>query len=499
MNHFLELNFNEILKEELTIKEIKEAFETGILTSRELVMYYLYRIARYDQSGSKLNSILEINPDALFIAEGLDHERKTKGVRGPLHGIPVLLKDNIETKDNMHTSAGALALENHLSTKDAFLVEKLRKAGAVIMGKTNMTELANGMSTTMWAGYSSRGGQTLNPYGPGEFFVGGSSTGSAVAVAANLTVLAIGTETDASILSPAIQNSVVGIKPTVGLISRSGMIPFTYTQDTPGPFARTVTDAAILLGALTGVDQFDPATYKSQGISCQDYTVFLDSEGLSGARIGVFTNASEDYYRDSGEYDEDLFKNVIQTVRNKGAEVFVNIDIPSFHRDWSWGVPIYEMKHALGNYFSQLPSYLPVHSDKELIEFNTRNEEKALKYGQNMLDYREGLPHNTLANPEYLNAKLEDLYFSQEQGIDYALKKYNLDAILFPSYIGSTICAKAGYPSIAVPAGYKENGRPFGITFAGGAFSEGTLIKLAYSFEQSTKYRKSPLLNMRED
>lgn len=499
MNHFLELNFNEILKEELTIKEIKEAFETGVLTSRELVMYYLYRIARYDQSGSKLNSILEINPDALFIAEGLDHERKTKGVRGPLHGIPVLLKDNIETKDNMHTSAGALALENHLSTKDAFLVEKLRKAGAVIIGKTNMTELANGMSTTMWAGYSSRGGQTLNPYGPGKFFVGGSSTGSAVAVAANLTVLAIGTETDASILSPAIQNSVVGIKPTVGLISRRGMIPFTYTQDTPGPFARTVTDAAILLGALTGVDQFDPATYKSEGISCQDYTVFLDSEGLNGARIGVFTNASEDYYRDSGEYDEDLFKNAIQTVRNKGAEVFENIDIPSFHRDWSWGVPIYEMKHALGNYLSQLPSYMPVNSDKELIEFNTRNEEKALKYGQNMLDYREGLPHNTLANPEYLFAKLEDLYFSQEQGIDYALKKYNLDAILFPSYIGSTICAKAGYPSIAVPAGYKENGRPFGITFAGGAFSEGTLIKLAYSFEQSTKYRKSPPLNKGEE
>lgn len=495
MKNFLELIFNKILKEELTIKEIQEAFETGVLTSKELVMYYLHRIARYDQSGSKLCSILEINPDAIFIAEGLDHERKTKGARGPLHGIPVLLKDNIETIDKMHTSAGTLALENHLSTKDAFLVEKLREAGAVIIGKTNMTELANGMSTTMWAGYSSRGGQTLNPYGPGEFFVGGSSTGSAVAVAANLTVLSIGTETDASILSPAIQNSVVGIKPTVGLISRRGIIPFTYTQDTPGPFARTVTDAAILLGALTGVDQFDPATYKSEGISCQDYTVFLDSDGLNGVRIGVFNNASEDYYRDSDEYDEDLFNHVIQTMRSEGAEVIEKIDIPSFHREWSWGVPIYEMKHALGNYLSQLPSYLPVHSDKELIEFNTRNEEKALKYGQNMLDYREGLPHNTLANPGYLNAKLEDLYFSQEQGIDFALKEYNLDAILFPSYIGSTICAKAGYPSIAVPAGYKENGRPFGITLAGGAFSEGTLIKLAYAFEQSTKYRKSPLFN----
>jgi amidase len=492
---FMELIFNKILKEEITVREIQEAMEAGVLTSKELVMYYLYRIAKYDQSGSKINSILEINPDAIFIAESLDHERKTKGIRGPLHGIPVLLKDNIETKDKMHTSAGTLALENHLGSKDAFLVEKLREAGAVIIGKTNMTELANGMSTSMWAGYSSRGGQTLNPYSPGVFFVGGSSSGSAVAVAANLTVLSVGTETDASILSPATQNSVVGIKPTVGLISRSGIIPFTYTQDTPGPFARTVTDAAILLGALTGVDQFDPATYKSEGRSYKDYTSFLDSEGLNGARIGVFNNASEDYYRDSGEYDEHLFNNAIQAIRSKGAEVVEQIDIPSFHREWSWGVPIYEMKHALRNYLSQLSSFLPVHSDKELIEFNKRNKEKALKYGQNMLEYREGLPTNTLSNPEYLNAKLEDLYFSQAQGIDYALKKYNLDAILFPSYIGSTICAKAGYPSIAVPAGYMEKGRPFGITFASGAFSEGLLIKLAYSFEQSTKYRKSPLLN----
>lgn len=488
----MELNFNGLLREELTIREIREAMDTGRLTSKELVMYYLYRISKFDQDGPKINSVLEINPDAIFIAEGLDHERKTKGVRGPLHGIPVLLKDNIETNDKMHTSAGALALENHISEKDAFLVKKLREAGAVIMGKTNMTEWANGMSTSMWAGYSSRGGQTLNPYGSGELFVGGSSSGSAVAVAANFTVLAVGTETDASILSPAIQNSVVGIKPTVGLISRDGVIPFTYTQDTPGPMARTVADAAFLLGALTGVDQRDPATYKSAGMPVQDYTAFLDSEGLSGARIGVFHETSEEFYRDSGEYDAMLFNDVIQVVRSKGAEVIENIDIPSFKRKWSWGVPIYEMKHALGNYLSKLPANLPVHSVAELIQFNKNNEEKTLKYGQNMLEHREGLPDNNLSNPEYLKAKLEDLYFSQEQGIDYAMKKYNLNAILFPSYIGSTICAKAGYPSIAVPAGYTANGRPFGVTFAGGAFSEGTLIKLAYSFEQATKHRKAP-------
>lgn len=312
----MEIKFNDFFREELTINDIQTALENEEVTSKELVMYYLHRIAKYDQDGPKVNSILEINPDAIFIAEALDYERKTKGIRGPLHGIPVFLKDNIETNDSMHTSAGTLALENHNSMHDAFLVEKLRKSGAIILGKTNMTELANGMSKEMWAGYSSRGGQVLNPYGDAELFVGGSSSGSAVAVAANFTVLSVGTETDASILSPAVQNSVVGIKPTVGLISRTGIIPFTYSQDTAGPFARTVTDAAILLGALTGVDKFDPATHKSEGISKQDYTVFLDSQGLKGARIGIFNQASEDYYQ-SGEYDENLFNHVIQTLRNE--------------------------------------------------------------------------------------------------------------------------------------------------------------------------------------
>lgn len=495
MVHFMELKFNQFLREELTIYEIQKAMEDGIVTSKELVIYFLNRIAKIDQCGPTINSILEINPDAIFIAEGLDNERKLNGSRGSLHGIPVLLKDNIETNDKMRTSAGALALEHHICKKDAFLVEKLREAGGVILGKTNMTEWANGMSLNMWAGYSSRGGQTLNPYGPGEFFVGGSSSGSAVAVASNFTVLSVGTETDASILSPAIQNSVVGIKPTVGLISRSGIIPFTYTQDTAGPFARTVTDAAVLLGALVGVDKNDPATYKSQGNFSKDYTKFLDVNGLNCSRIGVFNQGSKDYYNHSGEYDENLFLEVLDSLRSAGAEVIEEIEIPSFHNNWSFGVPIYEMKHSLGNYLSQLPPNLPVHSDTELIQFNKDIEERALKYGQNMLEYRAGLPNNMLKNPEYLNAKIEDLYFSQDQGIDYALKKYNLDAILFPSYIGSTICAKAGYPSIGIPAGYMENGRPFGITLAGTAFSEGSLIKLAYSFEQATKHRKPPVCN----
>ncbi|WP_264448882.1 amidase family protein [Bacillus cereus] len=491
----MEIQFNTLLQKELTIHDIQKEMEAGQLTSKELVMYYLYRIAKYDQDGPEINSILEINPDAIFIAEALDYERKTKGVRGLLHGIPVLLKDNIETNDSMHTSAGTIALEQNISSEDAFLVKKLREAGAVIIGKANMTELANGMSFEMWAGYSARGGQTINPYGTGkdDMFVGGSSTGSAIAVAANFTVLSVGTETDASILSPAVQNSVVGIKPTVGLISRSGIIPFTYSQDTAGPFARTVTDAAILLGSLTGVDEKDVATHKSEGMAYQDYTTYLDANGLKGAKIGVFSNAPKEYY-ESGEYDEKLFKETIQVLRSEGATVVENIDIPSFHREWSWGVPLYELKHSLDNYFSKLPSTIPVHSISELMEFNKNIAERALKYGQTKLERKKDFP-NTLRNPEYLKARLEDIYFSQEQGIDFALEKYNLDAILFPSYIGSTICAKAGYPSIAIPAGYMKSGRPFGITIASTAFSEGILIKLAYAFEQATKHREIPQLS----
>jgi len=483
------ISFNEFYKEELTINEIQSAMENGLVTSKKLVMYYLYRIAKYDQDGPRINSVLEINPDAIFIAEALDNERNTKGVRGPLHGIPVLLKDNIETSDSMHTSAGTIALEHYIAEKDAFLVEKLRKAGAVILGKTNMTELANAMSTTMWAGYSSRGGQVLNPYGDPDLFVGGSSSGSAVAVAANFTVLSVGTETDASILSPAIQNSVVGIKPTVGLISRSGIIPFTYSQDTAGPMARNVTDAALLLGVLAGLDKEDAATFKSEGRIEQDYSIYLDSDGLKGARIGIFKNASNDFLT-SDEYDETLFQQAIQIIKKQGA-IIEDIEMPSFHREWKWGVNLYELKHILDNFLSQLPTNLPIHSIKDLIQYNQINKEKALKYGQDKLEQRDGYP-NTLRNPDYLLNKLEDLYFSQEQGIDLALEKYNLDSILFPSYIGSTISAKAGYPSIAIPAGYKQNGRPFGVTFAGTAYSEGKLIKLAYAFEQVTNHRKSP-------
>ena len=280
-----------------------------------------------------------------------------------------------------------------------------------------MTELANAMSFEMWAGYSAKGGQTINPYGTGKdhMFVGGSSTGSAIAVAANFTVVSVGTETDASILSPAVQNSVVGIKPTVGLISRRGIIPFTYSQDTAGPFARTVTDAAILLGSLTGVDEKDVVTRKSENRAYRDYTSYLDANGLNGAKIGVFNDAPKDYY-ENGEYDEILFKETIQVLRNEGATVVENIDIPSFHREWSWGVPLYELKHSLDNYLSKLPSTIPVHSISELMEFNKNIAERALKYGQTKLEGRKDFP-NTLRNPEYLNARLEDIYFLKNKAL----------------------------------------------------------------------------------
>lgn len=475
--------------EEASIFELQEAMELGKITSRELVLYYLSRMAMYDQDGPHINAIIEINPDAIFIAEALDLERTRKGSRGTLHGIPILVKDNIETGDKMRTSAGTLALAQHVSKEDAFLIGLLREAGAVIMGKTNMTELANGVSSSMWAGYSSKGGQVTHPYG--DFFVGGSSTGSAAAVAMNFAAAAIGTETSASILSPAVQMSIVGIKPTVGLISRSGIIPFSYSQDTPGPMARTVADAVVMLDALVGRDERDPATWRGEkNPEEQNYAAFLDKEGLRGARIGVFCEVP-DHVRDSGEYDEALFNQVVSELVEGGAEVVKQIDIPSFHGPWQWNKINLEFKHGMDNYLQNLPSHMSIHSLSELIKWNKDHAERALKYGQDSLEYRESLI-NPLKDKDYILESIMDLYLAQNQGVDYAVDQYQLDAIIFPGYIGADLCARAGYPSIAVPAGYRDNGRSFGITFAGKAFSEATLIRIAYSFEQRTKHRRKP-------
>ena len=475
---------------EATISQVQEMMEKGELTSRELVLFYMEQIARHDKAGPALNAVLELNPDAFHIAEALDHERQLRGPRGPLHGIPVLLKDNIDTADKMHTSAGSLALANSYAATDAFLVEKLRKAGAVILGKTNLTEFANFMTDNMPNGYSSRGGQVRNPYGPGRFDTGGSSSGSAVAVAANLAMVAVGTETSGSILSPASSNSIVGIKPTVGLISRSGIIPISFSQDTAGPMARTVADAAILLGAMTGVDDSDAATATSIGGAYEDYTPFLDARGLEGARIGI---ARTVYFASLDGDQLSLLEEAIQLLSQQGATVIDPVIIPSSSMKKDSTVMVHEFKPALHAYLRNLPAHWPIRTLQDVIRFNQEHAEQALRHGQTILERSEATS-GTLTEPLYLESRARDLYQSQTNGIDASMAEHQLDALVFPANYGAGIAAKAGYPSITVPAGYTPDGKPLGITFTGKAYSEPQLIRLAYAFEQASKRRVAPRL-----
>lgn len=490
------MNINQISKTnhewliEATIEDLQKAMDAQLITSKEIVFLYLKRIAEYDKSGPSINSVLEINPDAVHIAEALDYERKAKGSRGPLHGIPILLKDNIDTGDKMSTSAGSLALKDSISLKDAFLVSQLRKAGAVIIGKANLSEFANFLTFNMPNGYSSRGGQVLNPYGPGKFDVGGSSSGSAASIAANLAVASIGTETSGSILSPASQNSTVGIKPTLGLVSRSGVIPIAHSQDTAGPIARTITDAAILLGVLCSFDEEDPITFnKSKNHDC-DYTKYLDKDGLKGARIGI---PREYYYEELGKEKIDVINNVIKVLRDNGAEIIDPIYIPSFKEKNDYNVLIYEFKRDINAYLKKLDKSMSIHSLKDIIDFNNNHSEEALKYGQTILLESEKTS-GTLTEPEYIESLVRNHYNSRENGIDFVMKEHKLDALLFPNNYGAGIAAKAGYPSITVPGGYTPQGEPVGATFTGMAYSESILIKLAYAFEQATKYRVTPKL-----
>ena len=473
------------LLEEATVQELQEMMASGKLTARDLVKGYMLRIASFDSSGPRINSVLEVNPEALFIAQALDIEREQKGARGPLHGIPILIKDNIDTKDMMHTSAGSLALENSYAPDDAFIVKKLRKAGAVILGKANMTEWANFMSDHMPNGYSSRGGQVRNPYGPGIHDVGGSSSGSGAAVAANLCSIAIGTETSGSILNPACNNSVVGIKPTVGLVSRTGVIPISHVQDTPGPLARTVEDAAILLSAIAGVDEQDEATWSSLEKNCGDYTKFLDKDGLRGIRIGIPTSFLEKL----NEEQRDIFARALEALRDAGACV-VDVDMAT-PQPWQSRSLVYEFKPCINRYLSRLSRDVPVHSLKELIEFNKSRPAKMLRYGQSVLIQSEQTS-GTLKEPEYIQGRFKEEEESRTKGIDFVLKENKVEALLFPGLMNAAISARAGYPSISLPAGYTEAGRPFGVTFTAGAYSEPLLIRFAYAFEQVTKIRKPP-------
>lgn len=475
---------------EATITQLHHALSQRTLTSRELVDYYADRIARLDKSGPTLNSVLELNPEAWLIAEALDAERESGYHRGPLHGIPVLIKDNIDTADMMHTSAGSIALTGSYAVRDAWVAERLRRAGAILLGKTNMTEWANFMADNMPNGYSSRGGQVLNPYGPGKLDVGGSSSGSGAAIAANLATAAVGTETSGSILSPSNQNSLVGIKPTAGLISRRGIIPIAFSQDTAGPMARTVEDAAIMLGVLTGIDEADPATRSSRGKSRTDYTQVLTPSGLRGVRLGIPRKGIHDALTQS---QEACFEQALRDLERAGAVLVDSADIPNIELDWQFDVLMYEFKPSVNAYLGRLSATTPVHSLRDVIAYNQEHQVKALQYGQAILERSEATS-GLLTEPAYIQARVDDFRRSRREGIDAVIETYKLDALLLPSYYGCHIPAKAGYPSVTVPAGYVDDGAPFGITFTSLAYSEADLIRMAYAYEQNTRHRKPPHL-----
>jgi amidase len=488
--------------DEITIEELQQGISSGKYTARSIAEKYLARIEAIDRSGPTLRSVIETNPDALALADALDKERREHGPRGPLHGIPVLIKDNIDTADGMMTTAGSLALVGAKPPKDSFVARKLRDAGALILGKTNPSEWANIRSSHSTSGWSGRGGLTKNPYALDRNPCG-SSSGSGAAVSANLSAIAIGTETDGSIVCPSSANGVVGIKPTVGLISRSGIIPISHTQDTSGPMCRTVRDAAILLGALAGVDPEDAATLASRGKAVADYTKFLDPDGLRGARIGVVRK----YFGFSDSVDA-LMEQSIDVLKKQGATVIDPADIETIGKtgENELNVLLYELKADLNAYLAKLGSAAPVHTLKEVIAFNERYREKEMPYfGQDLFIKAEA--KGPLTTKEYLDALATNHRLMRAEGIDATMDKLKLDALVAPTggpaWLtdlvdgdgngggSASAAAIAGYPSISLPAGFIF-GLPVGISFFGRAWSEPTLIKLAYSFEQATKIRKPP-------
>jgi amidase len=488
--------------DEITISALQDGMKSGRFTARSLVEKYTARIDEIDKHGPALNSVIELNPDALAIADSLDQERRAKGPRGPLHGVPVLIKDNIDTADKMMTTAGSLALLGSRPPKDSFVAQKLRAAGAVIIGKTNLSEWANIRSSHSTSGWSGRGGLTKNPYALDRNPCG-SSSGSGAASSANLCAAALGTETDGSIVCPASSNGVVGIKPTVGLISRSGIIPISHTQDGAGPLCRTVRDAAILLGALVGVDPEDSATAPSNGKSHGDYTQFLDPNGLKGARIGV----ARKYFGFNDAVDA-LMEQSLDAMKRQGATLVDPADIETLGKfdDSELLVFLYELKADLNAYLALLGPGAPVHSLKEIIAFNERNREKEMPYfGQDLFIKAEA--KGPLTEKAYLDALQKNHQLARTEGIDATIDKHQLDAIVAPTgspawltdlvtgdhFSGgsSNAAAVAGYPNINVTAGY-ISGLPVGISFFGRAWSEPILIKLAYSFEQATKARQRP-------
>ena len=485
---------------EADIATLHDHMQRGELSSAELVSWYIARIESIDRSGPTLNSVIEINPDALNVARALDKEWKTSGPRGPMHGIPVILKANIDTADQMYTSAGSLALAEHLPPDDAFVVQRLRDAGAVILGKANLSEWANFRSTRSQSGWSSVGGQTLNPYDTARSPCG-SSSGSAVTVAANLTAVSIGTETDGSVVCPASYNGVVGIKPTLGLVSRSGIIPIAHSQDTAGPIARTVRDAAILLSAMTGTDPDDAATAAAE--THHDYSASLTADALHGKRIGIIRS----WYGAGSNPDVDaIFEASIGKLREAGAIMVDDINFePGDMYDAEYEVLLYEFRADLNGYLEN--SGAPVQSLADVIAYNEANRDSAMPwFGQEI--FLEAVAKGPLTDDAYL-AALETSRRISRSSIDNVIAEHQLDALIAPtngparpidlingdaSGIGSSSWAAiSGYPNITVPAGFVF-GMPIGLSFMGKAWNEKQLIEIAYAFEQTTGVRKPPEL-----
>tara|TARA_R110000764_G_scaffold663_4_gene2565 strand:- start:2085 stop:3692 length:1608 start_codon:yes stop_codon:yes gene_type:complete len=485
---------------ELGIPELQQGYKDGTYTVKGVVEAYLKRIEEIDRSGPTLNSIIQINPDAIKNAEQLDLEMAQGNIRGPLHGIPILLKDNIDTHDKMATTAGSRALLNSYPLQDSHVAKQLKEAGALILGKANLSEWANFRGELSSSGWSGVNGQTKNPYVLDRNPCG-SSSGSAVAVSANLSMLAIGTETNGSIVCPSNSNGIVGIKPTVGLVSRSGVIPISYTQDTPGPMARTVTDAAICLGVLTGIDPADEKTLASQEKFYKDYTQFLKEDGLRGKRIGFYqTPLGKNYKVDT------LMSKAVDFMKRQGAEIININEISSADvGGYSFQVMLYEYKDGLNKYFRSLGPNAAIKSLEELIAFN-RNDSIELKfYNQKYLEMAQ--EKGDLNDEAYQKALANMLKGSREEGIDRIMNLHHLDAIIAPTgspawktdlingdsfQLGSSSpAARAGYPNITVPMGFVDE-LPVGISFFGSAWSEPVLLEIAYAYEQGTKHRKAP-------
>jgi amidase len=489
--------------DEITIDQLQTGMKSGKYTARSITEKYLERIQDVDRQGPAVNSVIEVNPDALEIAASLDRERKEKGARGPLHGVPLFIKDNIDTADKMMTTAGSLALvDAPRPPRDSFVAQQLRKAGAVILGKTNLSEWANTRSSHSTSGWSGRGGLTKNPYALDRNACG-SSSGTGAGVSANLAMGGIGTETDGSIVCPASANGLAGIKPTVGLVSRTGIIPISHSQDGAGPMCRTLRDAAIILGALTGVDPEDRFTAESQGKSYTDYTQFLDANGLRGTRIGV----ARKYFGFSDAVDG-IMAEAIEVMKKQGAIMVDPADLETFGKfDDSEGLVLnYELKADLEKYLARLGPASPMKSLQDVIEFNNKNAQKEMPYfGQDV--FIKAQEKGPLTTREYIDALEKNHRLAGIEGIDAVMDKLKLDALMAPTggpawitdlvtgdHFGggsSNAAAVAGYPNINVTAG-SMFGLPVGISFLGRAWSEPTLLKVAYGFEQATQARKGP-------